>query len=395
MNTENRTYSRFDIFQRIEHFILILSFTTLAVTGLIQKYSSVLVSLDIMNFLGGIEGTRIIHRTAATVFLVEAIYHLVVIGYKLFVQRQRASMLPGIRDGLDFVQHFLYNLGLRKNFPKMGRFNFTEKMEYWAMVWGLFLMAVTGFMLWNPILTANILPGQFIPAAKVAHGAEAVLAVLAILLWHFYNVHLKHWNASMFTGKMSQAEMEEEHGAELEFLENEAEPAAPDPLVLKKRRDRYLPAAGLISVMLLFGVYQFVTFEQTAITTIPPAPGAVAEPFSPLTPTVLPTRLPTPTPEPTLPPDQVPLLTWDDGIAELFSAHCGTCHGVMGGFSVDTYRSVMAGGESGPVITPGDAEASLLITAVRDQFHPSRFGSVDLQEIIKWIDSDAPEKTQP
>ena len=128
MNTENRTYSRFDIFQRIEHFILILSFTTLAVTGLIQKYSSVLVSLDIMNFLGGIEGTRIIHRTAATVFLVEAIYHLVVIGYKLFVQRQRASMLPGIRDGLDFIQHFLYNLGLRKNFPKMGRFKFTDKM---------------------------------------------------------------------------------------------------------------------------------------------------------------------------------------------------------------------------------------------------------------------------
>ena len=87
------------------------------------------------------------------------------------------------------------------------------------MVWGTFIMIITGFMMWNPIATTNYLPGQFIPAAKVAHGGEAVLAALAIILWHFYHVHLRHFNKSMFIGKMTRHEMEEEHPAELALIE--------------------------------------------------------------------------------------------------------------------------------------------------------------------------------
>ncbi len=76
-------------------------------------------------------------------------------------------------------------------------------------------MIITGFMMWNPIATARFLPGDFIPAAKAAHGGEALLAVLAIIVWHMYGVHIKHFNKSMFTGKISEEEMLDEHPLEL------------------------------------------------------------------------------------------------------------------------------------------------------------------------------------
>ena len=243
MSDTIKNYLRFDVAQRFEHLLLIISFTLLGLTGLPQKYSLAPISQAIIAALGGIETIRIIHRIAAVVFVLEAVYHLVVVGYKVFVMRKQASMLPGVKDGTDAFQWLMHNIGLRKQAPKMPRYNFMEKMEYWAMAWGLVLMALTGFILWNPLSTARILPGQFIPAAKAAHGAEAVLAVLAIILWHFYNVHLKKWNWSMIRGTLSKEEMEEEHGEELEEIEKGPVYQAPDPAVdrdgeaARKRRE--------------------------------------------------------------------------------------------------------------------------------------------------------------
>ena len=109
-----------------------------------------------------------------------------------------------------------FNLGLRKEHPHLPRYNFGEKAEYLAVVWGTIVMAITGFMMWNPITTTRFLPGSVIPAARAAHGAEAVLAVLSIIIWHMYNVHIKRFNKSMWTGKLSREAMEEEHAEELD-----------------------------------------------------------------------------------------------------------------------------------------------------------------------------------
>ena len=111
---------------------------------------------------------------------------------------------------LAFAKVFLYKPpwgGYLKDFfkvepPQEARYTFGEKVEYWSVVWGTVIMAVTGFMMWNPISTLRFLPGEAIPAAKAAHGGEAVLAVLAIIIWHFYHVHIKTFNKSMFTGKL-------------------------------------------------------------------------------------------------------------------------------------------------------------------------------------------------
>ena len=297
-----RTYPRFGVLQRIQHWVMTFSFTILAITGLPQRYARSDWADWMIAAMGGIETVRIIHRAAAVVFILLAIYHFVMLAYKVLVLRVRMTMLPGIGDVTDMLDAVRYNLGLARRWPRLPRFNFAEKIEYWSLLWGSVLMIVTGFMLWNPIATTNIVPGEFVPAAKTAHSAEALLAVLAVLIWHFYSVHVKTFNRSMFTGRMTREQMEHEHAAELEAIETgRGDP--PLPREVKRLRERtFVPVATVASLALIVGLYTFVTFEQTAITTLPPAETAVA--FVPATPT--PTRTPTATPLPTPTPEAQP-----------------------------------------------------------------------------------------
>ena len=397
---ENKRYLRFDVARRIEHLVLLISFTTLGVTGLVQKYATAGVSDFIIQFLGGIETTRIIHRTAATIFLLESVYHLVVLGYKLYIQRVQASMLPGVKDLRDVIQFVGYNLGFTKDHPKMGRYNFSEKVEYWAMLWGLVLMGLTGLMLWNPIATTNVLPGEFIPAAKSAHGNEAVLAVLAIILWHFYNVHIKKWNWAMIKGTLSKQEMEEEHALELAEIEAGK---TPEPLSTQERSKRmriFIPVSAVVTLVLVVVIFQFLTFENTAIRTVPPVDNGIPA-YQRQTSTPLPTQAPTATKAPTatLSPDQPTSqpgtsgATWDNSIGAMFADTCGTCHGAgaMGGLNVTTYADLMKGGNDGAVITPGDAEGSVVIQKMEGG-HSKVFSDADLAAIKDWINAGAPEK---
>jgi len=310
-NDHAHKFTRFDLLQRVEHVVMLVSFTILAITGIAQKFSESSISLWIMRTLGGVENTRSIHHTSAIVLALVSIFHLVYLGYKLYVLRRRPSMLPTIKDFRDFVQLVSYNLGIGEARPKMEYFNFGEKIEYWAVVWGTLLMGVTGYVLWNPVVVTQFLPGEFVPAAKAAHGAEAILAILSILTWHVYHVHLKYFNRSMFTGKMSYHEMEEEHGAVLErVLAGVEDRPAPPSEVQWKRTRVYLPIAGLLTILFLLATYSFFTIENTAITTLPPTqyesvyvpdhpPGLpTATPASTDIAQDLPTRLPLPTPEP-------------------------------------------------------------------------------------------------
>lgn len=264
-----RGYFRFMRSQRIEHIILIVSFSVLAITGLPQKFSTAPISIWAIELMGGIETVRIIHRTSAIVMMAQTIYHFMAVGYRVYVRRVALTMLPGWQDVLDAIQALGYNLRLLSNAPRMGRYNFAEKAEYWAVIWGTVVMVITGFVLWNPIATTHFLPGQFIPAAKAAHGGEAILAVLSILTWHVWHVHVKHFNKSMFTGFISRHEMETEHQLELAAIEagDQAPPLNTD--AQHRRMRRFTPVAAMITVMLVVGLYFFITFEKTAITTVP------------------------------------------------------------------------------------------------------------------------------
>ena len=387
MSNNQEEFLRFTKDRRVEHWLLFISFTTLAITGLVQKYSSNSISVSIVDLLGGIQSVRIIHRIAAVMFGLEAVYHFIVLGYKMYVQRVKPTMMIGIKDGTDAVKYATHNLGITKEPPKMGRYNFSEKAEYWAVLWGLVLMGTTGLMLWNPILITKFLPGQFIPAAKVAHSWEALLAVLAILLWHFYHVHIKRWNRSMYKGALSREEMEEEHLLELEEIERGEVHVPPAKDVAAKRKKIYYPIAAVVTVVLVGLLLAFVTYEETALTTVPPM-DEEGEIFVPQTPTPAPTHAPTPTPKPI---EELPAgpLTWETGIGDMFDQRCGSCHGAMGELSVKTYEELMKGGKSGPVILAGDAANSLAITKLADGKHPGIFEAAELEKITEWINSGA------
>ncbi|MGE5127276.1 MAG: formate dehydrogenase subunit gamma [Betaproteobacteria bacterium] len=266
-----RSYQRFSLSDRVQHGAMVTSFLVLAVTGLPQKYIYANYGYldDLIDLMGGLETVRVVHRWAATVLMLVTVYHLMAAAHRVLVRRVPLSMLPRYQDVVDALRAVRYNLGLAQERPRSDRYSWEEKVEYWSLVWGTVVMIATGFMLWNPVATARFLPGQWIPAAQVIHGGEALLAILAVLVWHFYSVHLRHFNRSMFSGRMSEHEMQDEHPLELERIRaGEQVTASADEVA---RRERvFLPIAAVVALVLLTSIYWFVTFEQTAITTLPP-----------------------------------------------------------------------------------------------------------------------------
>ena len=412
----SRTYIRFPLARRIEHIIMLSSFTILGLTGLPQKFSTSPISIAFVGLLGGIENLRLIHHTAAIVMMFGTAWHILMFGYLAYVRRSRMSMLPSIQDLKDGWQALLYNLGFSKSHPQMGRYTFEEKMEYWAFVWGAIVMGMTGFMMWNPISTIKILPGEAIPAAKTAHGWEAVLAILAIIIWHMYGVHIKRFNKSMFTGRMNEEEMLHEHPLELADIKAglTERPVAPD--ALRRRQIIYFPISAVLTLFMFGGIYGFVNAETTALTTIERQVPTV-EVF------VQQTSTPAPTQTPTLPPTETPLptqtlaqptgdtstpagdatatsaassssLTWDNTIGAMLEAKCTTCHGAgaLGGLNLSSYADAMKGGISGLVIVPGDAANSLIVQKQQAGGHPGQLTPEEIDQLIEWINAGAPEQ---
>jgi cytochrome b subunit of formate dehydrogenase len=265
------SHGRFSRSDRVQHAVMALSFLVLALTGLPQKYILLNDSHldDLIDLMGGIERVRIVHRLAATVLMLVTVYHLLAVAHRVLVRRVSLSMLPRFQDVVDGLQAVRYNLGLARERPRTDRYSWEEKVEYWSLIWGTIVMIGTGFMLWNPVATARFLPGQWIPAAQVIHGGEALLAILAVLVWHFYSVHVRHFNRAMWTGQMTEHEMEDEHPLELGRIKAGTAPPPLEPAVLARRQRIFLPVAGVVAALLLAGIYWFVTFEQTAIETLP------------------------------------------------------------------------------------------------------------------------------
>jgi cytochrome b subunit of formate dehydrogenase len=393
-----RRYVRFRLSDRAEHLLMLLSFTTLAITGLVQKFALYPVSVFVVRLWGGIENIRATHHVAATVLMLVVVVHLVDTGYKAFVLRTRLSILPSLQDLKDAWLALRYNFGLGRARPQFGRYSFEEKAEYWALVWGILIMGLTGFIMWNPLAAVRLLPGDFIPAAKMAHGAEAILAVLAIFVWHMYAVHLRRFNKSMWTGQLTEQEMLHEHPLELADIKSGMTGSPVEGATLRRRRMVYYPVAGILAVGMLLGVYGFVNGEQTAITTVPPQIATVPV-YVPQTPTPLPptpTALPSPTVGPTaeVTAGGTGQVTWAE-VGAVFAARCGTCHSstvATAGLSLATYAEAMKGGQDGAVIVPGDSANSVLVQVQSKGDHPGQLTAEELAFIKAWIDNGAPEK---
>ena len=211
---------------RWQHATLLASFFVLVVTGFALKFpGSWFASMLAMG--ERMRGT--LHRVAAVVLIGVSIYHLFDVAISREGRRLVRDLFPTLDDARGGWQNLCYYLGLTSRKPEFARFNYAEKAEYWALVWGMFVMASTGIMLWAKVMVGNHLPRWWLDVATAIHFYEAVLATLAILVWHFYQVlfdpDVYPMNWAWWDGKMTLDHYRSEHG-----LDNNPHIETPPPI---------------------------------------------------------------------------------------------------------------------------------------------------------------------
>ncbi len=220
-----KKYLRLTLNERAQHLNLMINFTILVITGFALKYPTALWVSPISDAPAGMTIRGFIHRLSGVALTTLAGYHLL---YLIFTKRGRQiikDMLPRLNDAKDLWETLKNNLFINRPAKelKMGRFNYKEKMEYLALIWGTFIMALTGFILWYEVQWLSYFPKWTYEVARAIHFYEAILATLAIVVWHFYSVLLDPdiypMNWAWITGYNTEHEMKAEHGLELERIE--------------------------------------------------------------------------------------------------------------------------------------------------------------------------------
>ena len=224
--TQNPFMQRMTVNQRWQHLILLSSFIVLVITGFALKFPDTWFA----HTLGMGEHLRgIIHRIAGVILIGAGFYHVFYLAIAREGRRLLRDIAPRPKDAFDAWATMRYYLGLSKQKPKFGRFTYREKAEYWALVWGTALMGLTGIMLWAKVWVGNLLARWWVDVATAVHFYEAILATLAILVWHFYQVFFDPdvypMNWAWWDGKMPVEHYLHEHPLDQESL---SEPEAPD-----------------------------------------------------------------------------------------------------------------------------------------------------------------------
>ena len=210
-----RMFVRFGKNFRSQHLLMLLSVILLIVTGIPLKFPSFGISkFIILDIFGGIQNSTLIHRIAAVGLIIVGAWHCGYIIVSRVGRRDFFLMIPKLQDAKDGFQTIMFFLGRRAAGPKFNRFSFIEKFDYWAVYWGMVIMIGSGLILW---FKENFSKDIF-DIAREAHSDEGLLATLAIIIWHFYNVH---FNPDVFPmswvwwhGKLSESEMKHHHPLE-------------------------------------------------------------------------------------------------------------------------------------------------------------------------------------
>jgi cytochrome b subunit of formate dehydrogenase len=222
-----KQFRRFSSTWRVAHLLFALSLMVLATTGLPLFYPEVPWAHAIMNGLGGPKVTGVIHRAAATLFAAIFFWHLAYVTFKIGRNWREwkifgpYSMIPGLKDLQDCIGMFKWFLGKGPR-PKIDRWGYWEKFDYWAPFWGVTIIGVSGLILWLPSIAAQFLPGWVFNVATIFHSEEAFLAVVFLFTVHFFNNHFRPdkfpVDVVMFTGSLPLEEFKKEHPLEYERL---------------------------------------------------------------------------------------------------------------------------------------------------------------------------------
>jgi cytochrome b subunit of formate dehydrogenase len=225
---------RMNLHFRIAHWLVVLSFPVLVVTGFALKFPEAWWARPLLGFESHFAFRGLLHRCAAVLLVGSMVYHLV---HLALVPRDRVilrHLWPSPRDLRNLWAALRWSFGRSPDGPTFGKFSYAEKIEYLAFVWGTVLMAVTGALLWFNDFALRFLPKWVSDAATAAHYYEAILATLSIVIWHFYMVifdpDVYPMDRAWLTGKASADHLRHtrpEYAAQLERELRGPEPETP------------------------------------------------------------------------------------------------------------------------------------------------------------------------
>ncbi|MBI4556139.1 MAG: hypothetical protein HY706_01025 [Candidatus Hydrogenedentes bacterium] len=234
VEAETKMFRRFDPIARQMHFVLILTFFGLALTGMTLKFSYMPWAVWLSKAMGGFEATGVIHRVCAVVMILDFAVHLGVVAHRKRETKTpwrktlfgASSLVPNWRDVREFIQTVKWFLRLGPR-PDYGQWTYWEKFDYFAVFWGVAIIGTTGLILWFPEWCTHFLPGWFINVATIIHSDEALLAVGFIFTIHFFNTHFRPekfpMDTAMFTGLVEVEELKHERPRYYQELEASGE----------------------------------------------------------------------------------------------------------------------------------------------------------------------------
>ena len=268
-------FQRFTRLNRVLHATMIVSFISLAMTGMTLKFSYTGWAAFVSRMLGGFEAAGLIHRFSASVMFCLFVLHL----WDLNRQRREDhggsllslifnpdSLMFNKADLRDLVGTIKWFVGAGKR-PRYRRWTYWEKFDYFAVFWGIAVIGSTGLMLWFPELFTRVLPGSLINVATIIHSDEALLATGFIFTVHFFNTHLRPEKFPMdtiiFTGRMPVAEFKRDKPAEYEELVangklEEHLVEAYQPVVIRAVRAFAWTALAVGTMMVLWILYAMI-----------------------------------------------------------------------------------------------------------------------------------------
>ena len=219
-------YLRMDLNERIQHITMAVSFILLVITGFMLRFPDSWWVSHIRDLSEDAFIYRsILHRIAAVAMTSISLYHIFYLAFTIRGRQLLKDMLPKYQDFKDALAVAKYNLGFSKSKPKLDRFSYVEKAEYWALIWGTIVMSATGFIMWFDNTFIGMFTKLGYDVARTIHYYEAWLAFLAIVVWHFYfvifNPDVYPISLAWIKGTITEEEMAEEHALELERIKKQ------------------------------------------------------------------------------------------------------------------------------------------------------------------------------
>ncbi len=230
---QDEEIQRFTANELAQHWVLMITLTVLALTGLALFAHGTFVGRVLMAIEGGMEARGAIHRFFAVVLMLLTAWHFL---YAVFTERghrQLMEMLPRASDLAGFAGLLRYYLGRTPEPPAFGRFTPLQKLQYWGAGIGSLMMIGTGLILWFHTQAMAVLPKWLFDVTTIVHGYEGLILFILLFGWHLYIVHFSPGNfplqRTFISGRISRQRLWREHRLEYRELFGDTPPAADPP----------------------------------------------------------------------------------------------------------------------------------------------------------------------